>query len=136
MLDGGCHCGAIRYRVDEGAADNHALCHCADCRHCAGAPVVGWMQVPESALELTKGEPAVYTSSENGRRAFCAVCGTGLFYRNAVMLPGIVDIQSATFDDGQATVPAPGAHIQVADRLGWMAGTESLPEFARYPGMD
>ena len=38
-----------------------------------------------------------------------ANCGTGLFYANANVLPGIVDIQSATYDDPEA-VPAHGAH--------------------------
>jgi hypothetical protein len=34
------------------------------------------------------------------------------------MLPGIIDVQSATYDDPDA---GPGrAHIQVAERIGWM----------------
>ena len=41
--------------------------------------------------------------------------GTGLFYINEQMLPGIIDIQSATYDDPE-TVPA-RAHIQVAERI-------------------
>src|SRR3569832_906940 len=36
-ITGGCHCGAIRYEI-EGEALTHALCHCTDCRRCAGAP--------------------------------------------------------------------------------------------------
>ena len=30
-IDGGCHCGAIRYQA-EGEVIIHALCHCSDCR--------------------------------------------------------------------------------------------------------
>lgn len=67
--------------------------------------MVGWTMYPEAALSLTRGEPKVYESSKDDRRAFCANCGTGLFYRNAEMLPGIVDIQSATYDEPDA-VPA------------------------------
>jgi hypothetical protein len=47
------------------------------------------------------------------------------------MLPGLVDVQSATYDD-PAVVP-PQAHIQVADRITWMAHAHELPEFDRYP---
>ncbi|HAJ02504.1 MAG TPA: aldehyde-activating protein, partial [Brevundimonas sp.] len=35
MLEGGCHCGAVRYRTD-GKVEHHALCHCLDCRKSAG----------------------------------------------------------------------------------------------------
>lgn len=83
------------------------------------------------AVEVTKGKPKVYESSEHGRRHFCADCGTGLFYENAQNLPGITDIQAATLDDANL-VPA-DVHIQTADRLVWMKDTTGLPEFERYP---
>lgn len=127
---GGCHCGAIRYEI-EGDPVAHALCHCGDCRKHAGAPVVGWLLLPEAAMRVTKGAPTEYASSENGRRYFCGACGTGVFYRNAVTLAGIVDVQSATLDDPDAA-PAP-AHIQTAERISWMRGADALPAFDRYP---
>ena len=133
MIEGGCHCGAIRYRVT-GEAITHALCHCTDCRRHAGAPMVGWTMCPASALEVTRGAPKVYASSANGRRHFCPECGTGLFYVNEVVLPGIIDIQSATYDDPDA-VPA-RAHIQVAERIGWMERAHELPAFDRFPPME
>lgn len=129
-LAGGCHCGSIRYEVD-GEPLTHALCHCADCRRHAGAPVVGWTMYPEAALRVLKGTPRVYASSLHGRRHFCPDCGTGLFYRNADVLPGIVDVQSATYDDPDA-VPA-RVHIQVAERIGWMATAHALPQHQRFP---
>lgn len=129
-LTGGCHCGAIRYALS-GAPMHHALCHCTDCRRASGAPMVGWAMFPEDALTVLQGEPHEYASSEHGRRYFCGTCGTGLFYRNAQNLPGIVDTQAATLDDPDA-LPA-GAHVQVAERIGWMKDAHALPEFARYP---
>jgi hypothetical protein len=128
--EGGCHCGAIRYELN-GEPLHHALCHCTDCRRASGAPMVGWTMYPEAALTIGKGEPREYASSDHGRRFFCGDCGTGLFYRNADMLPGIVDIQSATYDDPDA-IPAQ-VHIQTADRIGWMADVHTLPAFERYP---
>ena len=86
MRKGHCHCGAIRYEV-EGEANWSALCHCADCRRHAGAPVVGWAAFPESSLRVIEGRPKVYHSSEHGRRHFCGDCGTGLFYFNSANLP-------------------------------------------------
>ena len=115
----------------EGELIVHALCHCSDCRRHAGAPVVGWTMYAEDAVKVTKGQPKVYESSEHGRRHFCTDCGTGLFYVNANILPGIIDIQSATYDDPNA-VPAM-VHIQTAERLGWMERAHELPSFERYP---
>lgn len=129
-MQGGCHCGAIRYQV-ECEPKTHALCHCTDCRRHAGAPMVGWTMYPVGACTVTRGTPKIYASSEHGRRHFCPDCGTGLFYKNDAMLPGIIDIQSATFDD-PAAVPA-RVHIQTADRIPWMATAHELPMFERYP---
>ena len=129
-LAGGCHCGAIRYEV-EGEALTHALCHCSDCRRHSGAPMVGWTMYPQAAVRITKGTPTVYESSQHGRRQFCASCGTGLLYSNAEMLPGLIDVQSATYDEPEA-VPA-RAHIQVAERIGWMERAHELPQYERYP---
>ena len=86
---------------------------------------------PITAVEVTSGSPKIYESSQHGRRHFCADCGTGVFYTNLEMLPGIIDVQSATYDDPDA-VPA-RAHIQILDRIGWMERAHELPAFERYP---
>jgi hypothetical protein len=130
MLKGRCHCGAVRYEMPEEVL-HHALCHCADCRRHAGAPMVAWAMVPAGELRVT-GQPKVYRSSEHGRRHFCEACGTGLFYVNEVLLPGMVDIQTGTLDDPNALPPR--AHIQVAERIAWMETAHELPAFERYPG--
>jgi hypothetical protein len=54
-----------------------------------------------------------------------------LFYRNAEILPGIVDIQSSTLDDPDALPPV--VQIQVAERLQWMKNIHELPEVERFP---
>jgi hypothetical protein len=130
MLEGRCHCGAISYQVS-GEPAYSALCHCGDCRRHAGAPMVGWAAFPKGAVAVS-GEPALYRSSEHGRRHFCGACGTGLFYVNEKVLPGLLDIQTGTLDDPGAMPPR--IHVQAAERLDWMDDVENLPKFARYPG--
>ncbi len=78
------------------------------------------------------GQVATYQSSDHARRQFCPTCGTGLFYVNEETLPGLIDVQSGTFDDPDA-LPA-RVQIQVAERIGWMATAHDLPEFQRFPG--
>ena len=132
MANGGCHCGAVRYSV-EGEPQHVALCHCKDCRMSAGAPAVAWAAFHEDQFTITQGEPTTFNSSGASMRSFCPKCGTGLYFRNGEMLPGIVDIQSATLDEPDSH--APQVHIQVAERLAYMATAHELPEFDRYPGM-
>jgi hypothetical protein len=128
---GGCQCGAVRYRAS-GEPKHVALCHCADCRASSGAPMVAWAAFAEEDFAVLSGEAQTFNSSGSSMRSFCGRCGTGLFFRNAEYLPGIVDIQSATLDDPGALVPQ--AHIQVAERIAWMGHVGDLPEFERYPG--
>ena len=127
---GHCMCGAIRYEL-VGEPNVVAACHCRDCQRSAGAPMVTWAMFPETALTVTRGQPKTINSSGTAMRSFCSDCGTGLFYRNAAILPGIVDIQSATLDDPEALPPA--VQIQTAERLRWMTQLHALPEFERFP---
>lgn len=128
---GRCHCGGVSYSA-EGEPEHHALCCCADCRRWSGAPMAGWIAFKAERVTV-EGEPVAYRSSEHATREFCGACGTGLFYRNEAMLPGIVDIQSGTLDDYESDPP--GAQIMVRERAGWMDRVEELPKFQTYPGM-
>lgn len=130
ILHGRCHCGRIRYEMPR-EVKHHALCHCSDCRRHAGAPMVGWAMASADAVKIT-GTPKVYASSEHGRRHFCADCGTSLFYTNARILPGLIDVQTGTLDDPNLLPPQ--VHVQAAERLRWMETAHTLPAFERYPG--
>jgi hypothetical protein len=62
----------------------------------------------------------------------CIVCGTSLFYFNEAMMPGVVDILTATLDDPENYPPQ--LHVQMGDALPWEATLDELPRFERYPG--
>ena len=130
MPEGGCHCGAVRYSAG-GEVKHSGVCHCETCRRTTGALTTAW--VAFSSDELTvEGEPASYFSSEGIERQFCAKCGTSLFYYTEALMPGVADILTATLDNPDSCPP--GAHVNMADAVGWEAGLEELPKFARFPG--
>ncbi|MEZ2141225.1 hypothetical protein AAE026_02785 [Bradyrhizobium sp. DN5] len=47
------------------------------------------------------------------------------------MQPGVIDVQSATYDDPDSVPPT--MQIQVAERLRWMEHAHELPTFDRFP---
>jgi len=94
--------------------------------------MVTWAAFAGTALTVTKGVPKTINSSGTALRSFCADCGSGLFYRNEAVLPGIVDIQTSTLDDPNALPPT--MQIQTAERLHWMKQVNDLAEFERFPG--
>jgi hypothetical protein len=125
-LEGGCLCGAVRYRI--GAAPDHAgYCHCRMCQRAAGAPVVPWLTVARDAFAWTGGEPAVYRSSPGAERLFCGACGTQLVFRD-VAEPQDLDVTLASLDD--PGVVRPSHHIWTSSRIGWFEIADDLP---RYP---
>jgi len=121
--EGGCLCGAVRYRV-AGTPDAAVLCHCAMCRRASGAPVVAWITVPDDRFAYTAGEAAVYASSDHGRRELCAPCGSPLAFRSSKR-PGEVDVTVGTLDRPQSFPP--NRHIFTASRLPWLRLADDLP---------
>ncbi|ATY33662.1 GFA family protein [Sphingomonas psychrotolerans] len=128
--DGGCHCGAVRYRVSgEPAATTH--CHCADCRRITGGPTLAWAIFPEDKVEILAGEVAVYESSPGVEWGFCARCGSTLTYRRASR-PGLFDVTTATLDDPE--IFPPEKEIWTGERLSWIRSNPDVPHFARAAG--
>jgi hypothetical protein len=125
-LEGGCLCGATRYRIS--AEPRHAdYCHCRMCQRATGAPVVPWLTVASDAFAWTKDEPAVYRSSHIAERLFCRTCGTQLAFR-AVAEPNHLDVTLASLDDPETVRPT--HHIWTDSRIGWFEVADDLP---RYP---
>ena len=129
-LHGKCHCGAIQFEMPDRAAHS-TICNCIDCRKQSGAPIIAWAMVALDQVSIS-GNPRVYKSSEDGRRSFCASCGTGLFFANSLLdKMGMMQVRIATLDDPDAV--APKVQVQVAEQIKWMATAHELPAFERFP---
>ena len=76
---GGCQCGAVRYRVKSELIGPH-ICYCRMCQKAAGNYFMPLAHVPRKDVEITRGEPSWFYSSEPVRRGFCSQCGTPLLF--------------------------------------------------------
>lgn len=123
VYEGGCFCGAVRYRFHvRPLAVSH--CHCAMCRRATGAPFITWMTITPETFSWTKGAPAEYRSTSDVRRGFCPTCGTTLSYAN-VGHPEEIDISAATLDDPGSVTP--DNHLWVGSKLPWISLEDGLP---------
>ena len=83
LLEGGCQCGAVRYRID-GSPALAALCHCSMCRRAHAAPAVAWAMYQRSQVSFTGEPPTTYESSPGAQRAFCPRCGTQISFTGRI----------------------------------------------------
>ncbi len=98
-IDGGCHCGAIRY---EATADPErtSICHCTDCQTLTGTAFRVTIQVDEQDFVFTRGAPKIYVKlAESGAKraqAFCGECGTPLYSTSVSDGPKVYGVRVGT----------------------------------------
>lgn len=127
ITEGGCLCGAIRYRAT-GEPLGRTLCHCATCRRAAAAPSVAWTIFAARGFAIVSGEPGLFRSSAHVTRAFCTRCGTPLLYCSE-RRPDVVDVTTASLDTPNAF--APEREIWTAEKLDWEVINPGLPQYPR-----
>ena len=100
--EGGCLCGAVRYRV---TGDQYVagICHCTFCQRRTGSALGIVVYFDEKDVEILRGTLNTYEhrSDESHRwlrLEFCPTCGTTVTW-TAEVLPGARGIAGGTFDD-------------------------------------
>lgn len=101
-LTGGCQCGAVRFAVEEGGLGVASICHCRMCQKAFGAFYAPLVSVAPGRLVWTRGERALFRSSNHVARGFCAACGTPLTYEPDAEDPAIA---IGAFDDPSSIRP-------------------------------
>jgi hypothetical protein len=120
-IEGGCHCGAVRY-VFDGEPLFAGFCHCEACRKTSGSVGSPAFGVNVADIKVT-GEMHRYTivggSGKNAHRDRCAKCGS-LLYGLTDTWPDIMTLYAGTFDD-------PGQYAPV-----FAIFTRARPEWAKF----
>ena len=109
--EGGCQCGAIRYRLLAAPAALYA-CHCRDCQKQSSSAFGLSMWVERDAVEFTGAEPRIWrTRGGTGMEklcAFCGECGTRLWHAGGgTRAEGstTLSMKAGTLDDTSVIIP-------------------------------
>ncbi|SIO48835.1 Uncharacterized conserved protein [Rhodovulum sp. ES.010] len=96
---GGCLCGAVRYRLTE-TPEGYGACHCGMCRRWTGALAFAIDVAPGGIAWEGAENIRTYASSDWAERGFCGVCGANLFWRMTAPGPmqGMTAVMAGTLD--------------------------------------
>lgn len=130
MIEGGCLCGGVRFRLRQ-VAGPFELCHCSRCRKASGAAFVAGVGVFARDFELLSGgelvrsyEAPLLRRPPPYRTCFCSRCGSPVpdpapqgawFEVPAGLLEGDPGVR-------------PDRHIFVDGRAPWFEITDGLPQ--------
>ena len=131
-FDGGCACGALRYRMRSRPMFVHC-CHCKDCQRQTGSAFVLNALIEADRVELVAGDPVpspMPTDSGRPHRVFrCPDCGTAVWSEYGGV-KALRFIRVGTLDD-PAALP-PDVHIYTRSKLPWVALPPDTPAFEAY----
>ena len=129
--EGGCACGAVRYRLTSDPLFTNC-CHCLNCQRQTGSAFVINLLIEADRLELLAGAPRpVDAPRDDGtkQRIFrCPTCQVAVFSEYG--RPGVLFVRAGTLD--QPSGITPDAHIFTRSKLPWITLPESAPAFEVY----
>ena len=132
-VEGGCICGAVRYRLSGPPAGVYN-CHCKDCQRSAGSAFSASMIVPRDSFVRLSGGTQVYDKPADSGRVVrqhsCPVCATRVFHEPQSS-PDIIVVRPGTLDDSSWAVPV--GNIWVGSKAPWVEISSDVPSFPGQP---
>lgn len=128
--EGGCACGAVRYRLTSDPLFVHC-CHCLNCQRQTGSAFVINVLIEADRVELLAGDPQpVDVPRDRGKQTIwrCPTCQVAVYSRYT--RPQIRFVRGGTLDDPAAV--APDVHIFTRSKLPWVTLPDSVPGFEDY----
>ena len=126
-IEGGCHCGTVRYAITARPKAVNA-CHCDDCKRLSGATFGVYLHVPADTLVVASGEFDTFLRSGGSGNTIrierCQDCGTRMLHLPEGS-PDLVILCAGTLDDPSWAVPT--SHIFVEEAAAdAVAATDAL----------
>lgn len=127
-MEGGCSCGAVRYRLGAGPLFVHC-CHCLNCQRQTGSAFVINVMIEERHVQLVRGQvvPVEVPRDDGSKQRImrCPDCKIALwsFYTR----PQISFVRGGTLDVPSSV--SPDVHIFTRSKLPWVQLPPSVPAF-------
>jgi hypothetical protein len=131
LREGGCSCGAVRYRLASDPLFTHC-CHCLNCQRQTGSAFVINLLIETNRVELLAGDPRpvdVARGAGKKQRVFrCPTCQVAVYSRYT--RAGIRFVRGGTLDEPSSI--APDVHIYTRSKLSWVTLPDSVPAYTTY----
>lgn len=129
ILNGGCLCGAVHYRVAD--AFRYAMnCHCSQCRRATGAAFKPFGGIEISQFKIAAGQDQVVRYGAGiDYDLHCGKCGSLLY--SVVREGAYVHVTYGTLIDAPSL--APTEHIFVGSKAPWFTITDDLKQHQEFP---
>ena len=131
--EGGCGCGALRYRMNSGPLFVHC-CHCRWCQRETGTAFALNAMIEADRVALLRGAPEiVHTPSNSGKGqqiARCPDCRLALWSNYGGAGDAVRFVRVGTLDDPDLLPP--DIHIYTASKQPWVVLPPDLPAVEQY----
>ena len=131
-FEGGCACGAVRYRMRSAPMFVHC-CHCKDCQRQTGSAFVINALIEADRIDVMSGElkpSPMPTDSGRPHNVFrCTACSTAVWSEYGG-LTALRFVRVGTLDDPSRMQP--DVHIYTRSKLPWVALPGGVPAFEAY----
>lgn len=125
IFEGGCLCGAARYRATAEPLRG-VICHCPMCRRHSGAPALAFVHFPTEAFTWLGSMPTWFRSSAHAVRGFCSRCGSTLGMREEILADRVQVCVGSLDEPDRVRIDD---HVWARSRVSWFDTTDSLPRF-------
>lgn len=133
MMEGGCTCREVRYRLEDQPMIVHC-CHCSWCQRETGSAFVINALIESSRLTLLSGQPElVLTPSASGRGqkiVRCQTCRVALWSHYPQAGDTMAFVRVGTLDDPNAAPP--DVHIFTSTKQDWVVLPEGAAVFKEF----
>jgi hypothetical protein len=128
-MEGGCHCGAVRYRMMDAPFYVNA-CHCRDCQKLSGSAFALNAMIEDDRIELLQG--ALVKDAEGCIR--CPNCNVLLWASHPMFGENIRFLRVGTLDESEKIVP--NAHFFLRSKHPWVTVPAGVRTFDTLPTHD
>ncbi|HZT17778.1 MAG TPA: GFA family protein [Dongiaceae bacterium] len=130
--EGGCACGAVRYRMTSSPMFVHC-CHCLDCQRQTGSAFVLNAMIEADRIQLLSRTPEpVSVPTDSGRPHDiyrCPACRVAV-WSDYGRRPALRFVRVGTLDNPAAL--RPDVHIYTRSKLPWIRLPEGVPAFEAF----